>query len=236
MAESAVQPTGDASESLVPESPRLEPFSGTFVPGICFDSGYCLWAFDFRSVPDDLAPFSDVWVFAPDGERTLYIDSAVARDVISGNHRFDRTVVADVSIDRPRDGEVIVTVVSDDASIAFEVRFEKTVGTRVLNVLSAVTPDAVARTRFGSALSTALLNRLVDANGTKVAGRFGTGEPYRFTADRTWAVTDATATIDGVDAGAVVRPDRPFADGDVKNMSVCIEGTAHVPVRRDSRT
>lgn len=200
------------------------------IPGIYFSSGYCVWAFDFTATPDGLDPFSDVWVIAPDGERTLIISSEEARETIERNRAFDRTLVGEVRIDQPTQDTARVTAEADGLHVDMELTFTQTGGTRLLNVLGALTPDVVARSRFGSALSTLLLNRSVEANGTKVAGRFGTGEPYRFEVTRIAVVTDATATVNDEDLGIPTHPDQPVADGDVKNMPLFIDGRAYVPV------
>lgn len=189
-----------------------------------------MWAFNFTATPDGLDPFSDVWVIAPDGERTLLISSEEARETIGRNHAFDRTLIGKVRIDQLTPDTARVTADTDDLHVDMELTFTQTGGTRLLNVLGALIPDIIARSTFGSALSTLLLNRLVEANGTKVAGRFGTGEPYRFEATRTAVVTEATATVNGEDLGVLTHPDQPVADGNVKNMPLVIDGRAYVPV------
>lgn len=200
------------------------------IPGIHFSSGYCVWAFNFTATPDGLDPFSDVWVIAPDGERTLIISSEEARETIARNHAFDRTLIGEIRIDQPTPDTARVAAEADGLHVDMELTFTQTGGTQLLNVLGALTPDIVARSGFGSTLSTLFLNRFVEANGTKVAGRFGTGEPYRFEATRMAVVTDATATVNDEDLGVPARPDQPVADGDVKNMPLFIEGCAYVPI------
>lgn len=221
--------TNQSPESTV-SNKRLHSFEGLLIPGIHFSSGYCVWAFNFTTTPDGLDPFSDVWVIAPDGERTLIISSEEARETIARNHAFDRTLIGEIRIDQPTPDTAHVTAQADDLCVDMELTFTQTGGTRMLNMLGALTPDIVARSGFGSALSTLLLNRLVEANGTKVAGRFGTGEPYRFEATRIAVVTDATATVNDEDLGGPTRPDQPVADGDVRNMPLFMAGRAYVPV------
>jgi hypothetical protein len=76
-----------------------------------------------------------------------------------------------------------------------------------------------------------VLNRLVEANGAKVAGRFATGEPYRFEANQIAVITAATATLDGEDLGLPSSPPQPIEDGDVKNMPLHCYADVYVPVQ-----
>ncbi|WP_254534710.1 hypothetical protein [Halomarina litorea] len=86
--------------TLEPTS-QLQAFGGTLLPGTCFTSGYCVWAYDFHTTPDGLDPFHDVWVVAPDGERTLIITSEQAERTIARNHPFDRTLLGDIRVEQP---------------------------------------------------------------------------------------------------------------------------------------
>jgi hypothetical protein len=221
----------EPSDAAPKTNKDLGLFHGRLIPGIYFESGYCIWAFDFTSTPSPLDPFSDVWIDTPDGERTLYINSDTAMETIASNHPFDRTVSADITIDQTDSNGVRVTVEGEDGTeLEMDLSFGQTVGTRLLNVMVALTPKAVARTQIGSALSTFVLNRLVEANGAKVAGRFATGEPYRFEANRIAVVTAATATLDGEDLGLLSSSPQPIEDGDVKNMPIHCYADVYVPV------
>lgn len=209
----------------------LELFRGTLIPGIYFDSGYCIWAFDFTTAPDGIEPFRDVWIDSPEGKRTLYISSETALETIDGNHPFDETSLATIAIEQTTADSTRVTLEGDDGvTLNFELSFNQTTGTRLLNAVAALTPKRIARSRFGAAVSTLALNQLVTANGAKVAGRFATGEPYRFEASRVATVTDAKATLNGSDLGQPTQPSVPLADGDVKNMPLYIHADVYVPV------
>lgn len=224
---------GVSSDAVPKTNTELGLLHGRLIPGIYFDSGYCIWAFDFTSVPSPLDPFSDVWIDTPDGERTLYINSETAMETIASNHPFDRTVIGEITVEQTGSDQVRVTVEGEDGtSLKLELSFGQTVGTRLLNALVALTPKAVARTQLGSALSTFVLNRLVEANGAKVAGRFATGEPYRFEASQIAVITAATATLDGEDLGIPSSPPQPIEDGDVKNMPLHCYADVYVPVQR----
>ena len=173
-----------------------------------------------------------MWIDTPDGERKLYINSETAMETIASNHPFDQTVLGEIAVEQTDSDRVYVTVEGEDGtSLELELSFGQTVGTRLLNAMGALTPKAVARTQLGSALSTFVLNRLVEVNGAKVAGRFATGEPYRFEANRIAVITAATATLDGKDLGIPSSPPQPIEDGDVRNMPLHCYADVYVPVQ-----
>lgn len=223
--------TGGEATTIQKTDRNLELFRGTLIPGSYFDSGYCIWAFDFTTVPDGIEPFRDVWIDSPEGERTLYISSETALETIAGNHPFDQTALGTITIEQTAADRTRVILDGDDGvSLELELSFDQTMGTRLLNAVAAVTPKRIARSQFGAAVSTLVLNQLVNANGAKVAGRFATGEPYRFEASRIAAVTDAKGTLNGSDLGQPTQPSVPLADGDVKNMPLYIHADVYVPV------
>lgn len=157
----------------VPRTNRpLNLYSGTFVPGIYFSSGYCLLAFDFTSVPPSVDPFIYVWIITPDGERTLYADPEGGIELMSGYHTVDQGIGCHITREQTGSDTVRITVEGDDGTdLERNLSVGQTMATRALNTISALTPKTVARTHFGAAVGTILLDRLLETNGTKVAGR-----------------------------------------------------------------
>lgn len=204
-------------ESYVGETGTLQPFSGHQIPGVCFGSGHCFWLFDFASTPTDVGPYTDVWMVTPDDERVLYTDPEEAAREVVKYHEFDRTAGASISWARPDPEAVVVTTEGDDGTVLeLDVSLGRTRGTRLLNGMLAATPRLLLRSRVGTAISTLSVNLLVDANGTRVAGRTETGRRFRTDASRVRSVTNASATLNGTDLGRLVRPSRPIEFGDAK--------------------
>lgn len=214
----------------------LQPYRCTAIPGVCFESGHCILAFDFTSTPPGVDPFRYVWIVGPDDDRTLYADPEAGIDLVSGYHTVEQGVAADVTWDQTGPDSLRLTVDGDDGTdLELDVTTGQTGATRVLNVMAAVTPRSVVRSRIGAALVSDLLERLLDTRGTKVAGRTEIGASYRFEADRIAVVTEATATLDGEDLGAVTAPDRTITFGDVTigTVPLSMRADAFLPIPTD---
>lgn len=214
--------TGSASESAGQQRSRghLEPFPGHFIPGLCFESGHCVWLLEFTDTPTDIGPYTEFWVVTPEGGRLLYVDPGEATDEVLTYHDFDRTAAASISVEGQSTGSVTVDCEGEDGTVAsIEIELDDTVGTRILTGAVTMTPDVILESTLGTVVSTAMLNALLDANGLRVAGRTETGRRYRLDVDAVEAISTATATLDGRDLGAVKPPDRPIEFGDAKTTA-----------------
>lgn len=198
---------------------HLEPFPGTFIPGVCFESGHCFWLLEFTDTPTDIGPYTEFWVVTPEGDRVLYADPGESIDEILAYHDFDRTEAATISVDGPDAGTVHVECEGEDGTEArISLDLTRTMGTRLLTLAVVLTPDVVLESSFGTAVSTAMLNLLVDANGLRVASRTETGRRYRLDVDEVYAVSSGTATLDSTDLGHVAPPGRPIEFGGAKTV------------------
>lgn len=228
--------TADSSTRLDAQSATLstgtlQPFPGRYIPGVCFESGHCVWLLDFISTPTRFDSYVELWLVTPDGERVLYTDPGAAADEVMMYHDFDRTEVASITHDIAQSGRVKVSMeAADGTSLETRVSLGQTLGTRVLNMVIALTPQSILRSRPGTTVSTALLNLLVDANGLKVAGQTETGRAYRLDAERIRLIQDAVATLDGTDLGALQPPQQPIEFGDAKTTgdALYVSGTLHL--------
>lgn len=204
-------------ESTAKETAELRRFHGRFTSGICFDSGHCVWVFNWERTPTSIGSYSDVWVITPDGDRLLYADPPEAGPFVEKYHDFDRTNGATIAWDRLDDSAVELRLDGeDDTSLELRVELGSSPATRFLNTVSALTPSPVLRTSIGQAISNLSLASVMDVNGLKVAGTTETGEPYRFEADRMRVVETASAALNGTELGEFGPPDRPIEFGDVK--------------------
>lgn len=193
----------------------LRPFSGLSLPGVCFESGHCLWLLDFESTPTPHGGYTEVWVLDPDGTRRLYVSEGAAIDTVCEFHDFDATHAAEMTVERTDEGLSLSMAAADGTRLDWSLAFEATPATRLLGVVSRLTPDAVARSSVGRAVSTVSLNTLLGLGGLPVGGHTETGRAYFAAADRLYRVGDATATLDGVDLGGVVAPRERIAFGDI---------------------
>ena len=208
----------------------LEPFTGAFVPGICFESGHCFWLLDFATTPTQFGSYTEFWIVTPDGERVLYTDPGEATEEVLAYHEFDRTVGADVRHERRPGGFEVAMEATDGTAIELRGSTDQSLGTRVLNAVIGLTPDPILRSGLGTTISTASMNALLDVNGLNVAGRTETERRYRLDADRLALIADASATLDGQDLGAVRPPSRPIEFGDAKTTgdALYVPGTLNL--------
>jgi hypothetical protein len=194
---------------------ELQPFSGFQVPGICFESGHCLWVLNFTETPTELPSYTELWLIGPDRRTTLFIDPPEAASLVEQYHTFDETIDAEIDVTLPNQETIRVTVVSEDAEIDLTLTHELTPKARVLSAMLNATPKRIARTRLGAAIGTATVNLLLPANGLRVAGRTETERRYRNEPIRVTVGTDAVATLDGEDLGCLSAPGTPITFGDL---------------------
>ncbi|MDL5363735.1 hypothetical protein [Halalkalicoccus sp. NIPERK01] len=193
---------------------ELEPFHGIQVPGVCFESGHCVWLLRFTETPTDLPSYTEVWLITPDGGTTLFVDPEEAAATVEEYHAFDEVRGAEIDVALP-DQETIRVTVAGDTDLEFDLTHELTPRARALSAMLNATPERVARSRIGAAVGTATLNTLLPANGLRVAGTTDTGRRYRNEPVRVTLGTDASATLDGEDLGGLAPPTRPIAFGDL---------------------
>ncbi|MEF8821888.1 MAG: hypothetical protein V5A52_06390 [Halovenus sp.] len=212
------RPTAD--EQPVPEPDgTLAAFTGNFVPGVCFESGHCFWLLEFTSTPTQFDSYTELWIITPEGKRVLYTDPEAATDEVLKYHDFDRTEGASVTCDAANGRIGVRMEATDGTDFELTASAGQTLRTRLLNGVITLTPSVILQSPIGTRVSTVSLNRLLDANGLKVAGRTETDRRYRLDAERMERITTASATLDGRDLGALEPPSRPIEFGDVKTTA-----------------
>ena len=195
-------------------NPHLRPFIGYLNPGMYFSSGHIICIYAMESTPVDPSSYFELWVIAPDGKRTLYIDPKEAGHNVAIFHDMDETVATEIVREWPESNTLHVSATgTDETKIDLRVNLGSTLGTAILNATIRMTPSALARTRLMSAISTTSLNLLVTRGGPKVAGRTETDRAYLVEPRKLAIVKAASATINGDDLGELVRPPRPIVFG-----------------------
>lgn len=215
----------------------LGAFPGNFVPGICFGSGYCIWLLEFKSTPTSFDSYTELWIITPDGERVLYTDPEAATEEVIKYHDFDRTEGASITCDASPSQIQVTMEANDGTAFDLTASTSQTVGTRILNTVTTLTPAPILRSRAGTTISTMSLNLLLDVNGMKVAGRTETARRYRLDAERLHKITVASATLDDRDLGTLSSPNRPIEFGDAKTTgdALYIPGTLHLERYAETR-
>lgn len=194
---------------------HLRPFHGIQVPGVCFESGHCIWLLDFTETPTAIPGYVEVWLIGPDGGTTLLIDPDEATPTVGQYHEFDDVRGGRIDVSLPDQETIRVVVREAGLELEWTLTHRLTPRTRTLTRLLNATPKRIARSRIGALVGTAALNLLLPANGLRVAGRTETGRRYRTEPMRITVGTSASATLDGEDLGELTAPSRPIAFGDL---------------------
>ena len=209
---------------------RLEPFEGSFIPGLCFESGHCIWLLHMASTPTAFDAYTEWWLVTPDAERLLYVDPGEAAEEVRKYHDFDWIGAGSIDVARTASRLELDLTADDGTEMQVACDLADTVGTRLLTGVIRVTPDAILGSSVGTAVSTLSLNLLTDARGLRVAGRTETERRYRLAPRRIRSITGASATLDGSELGARSPPDRPIEFGDAKTTGepLFVPGTLYL--------
>lgn len=209
----------------------MQAYQGFFSPGLCFANGHAMRIYNFTSTPAGIAPFFQIWMLMPSGERILYIDPQAASAVVSQWYNFDRIVGARIDWQWLDSGTLQVRVEASDGQILeLHLHTGSSWATALLNAVVKITPRGLMRTRPMLAVSGLSFNLLLGLGGVEIAGSTDTGRAYVTEADRVTIVTDASARLDHLDLGDLTRPSKPlrFGKSRIADRAVLAFGTASI--------
>lgn len=193
----------------------IQPFTGVLFPGICFESGHCFCLYKWWETPTSIDEYESLWIITPDGERLLYGDRPEAVTFVQKYHKFDQTHEAEINWTTLGKDRLECTLEGEDGTtLDLSLDLGSSIGTRLLGIITTVTPTLLLRTSFGETISNLTFGLLLDTNGLKVAGDTDTSEPYRVESDSLRIVTSGTARLNDEDCGTLRPPDRPIKFGD----------------------
>lgn len=168
------------------------PCTGWMIPGICFESGHCLWILNWEENPLAVKPLVEVWLFHPDGKRQCWVSDPRGVPFFETYHRFDSVSPAEIRLER--EGDKIHLSVTEAGGPALRAEIGTGSSPRVLLVN--------------------LLLKLVPKAGER--GKTETGKAYFNHPRRLRAVKAATAALRGSDLGKLVSPQSEIGVGDGK--------------------
>lgn len=210
---------------------RLEPFHGLLSPGLSFSSGHAVLPHQYTSTPLPLDAHNELWLVSPEGERVLYVDPEEAGTFMETYHRFDRTVDASIEWTLSSGDSIDVRLEgADGTTLDLHAELGNGLATRLLTLLSGLTPSWLLRSPVGRRLTNLGFQQLIETNGLQIAGQTETGEPYRVEADTIRTVESATADLDGDDLGGLRTPYRRIAFGDhvIPDDAVLVSGDLYL--------
>lgn len=73
-------------------------FTGYIVPGIYFDSDYCLCVYRWKDSSIQIKQMTEIWIIEPDGKKICYIDTKEGMPFVNTYHSFDEIIDADISV------------------------------------------------------------------------------------------------------------------------------------------
>jgi hypothetical protein len=111
----------------------LLPFHGWLCDGLQFQDGRSLALLKWDSTPTRHPAFSQVWVTAPNGTRTCYIDPAAAEDVFREYHRFDAVIGSHLRWDWSTPSSLSVSVA--EPAIRIHLQLAHPIALRIVNLL-----------------------------------------------------------------------------------------------------
>jgi len=161
---------------------------GYMIPGLYFESGYCVWILRWMENPTKSPSLTEVWVFGPDGRRTCYIDPGTEIGFFKKYHAFDEVLGA--SIDATESKREMSVVVRGNQQIEIKIR-------------------------TGFSLAYALTNRILSGKHARL-GRTETGRATHHTPHRIRRIRDASVRIGGNDLGRLKKLDKDITVGDGK--------------------
>lgn len=180
-----------------------ERFAGYGVMGLPFQSGHLLAMRRFPA--SSVGPgYNSVWHRNPFGRWTFFQDAApnVACTRYFGA-AVDEVVHAAIDIDWSAPSELSVTVVADEDQLDWRMRLTSSNATRLMNSLGSVLPDSWWRSHTFLAVMSRLITPILHTGMLRLSGVTPNGHRFAANPALTWLISEAIATLDGSDLGAV---------------------------------
>lgn len=199
---------GDPRElvSELEASPRLpdgtnERFAGYGVMGLPFRAGHLLAMRRFPA--SSIGPgYRSVWHRDPEERWTFFQDAApeVACTRYFGG-AADEVVRASIDIDWSAADELSITVVGGGHQLDWRMSLATSHATRLMNAVGLVLPDSWWRNQMFLAAISRLAPAILHTGRLRLTGVTPNGQHFIVNPSLTWLITEASATLDGLDLG-----------------------------------
>jgi hypothetical protein len=190
----------EALESRASSCPdERERFAGWGLMGLGFDSGHVL---GLRRFPvSSIGPgYTSVWHRSPRGEwsfwSTLPAALSCGRYVDGGSADTGGTAI-ELAWPAPD----LLTVMVEDAELAWEVRLASTPATRVLGAVARWLPERIGASRPALRIFGTAAGPLLGVGRLALTGRMPAGQTFHLMPSRLWRVSASRATLRGEDLG-----------------------------------
>lgn len=171
----------------------MQPFRGYMIPGLYFESDYCLYVLRWEETPTQIKKMTQIWVITPDNKKICYIDPVEGIPVFNKYHLFDEVTGAQINIQEDRNYIKIRCRTSNEEILSADIQPEVTLENRIVNLL----------------LNIKYTKKLLITNGKTETGKAFSNEPVRIV-----TIADAKVIFHGMSQGKLIKPKRKIRIGD----------------------
>lgn len=170
----------------------MDTFKGYMIPGICFESDYCICFYRWRESPLVAKQLTELWVIMPDDRRACFVDRGEGVDLFRKYHDFDEVEASEIDVEESQNSLKITVHEKEKEIFQAEITIKLTFGNRLVNFLLKRTGGA----------------------STFRKGKTETGREFVNKPERIITISDTRAVFNGNDLGKTVRPRRRIQFGD----------------------
>lgn len=204
-----------------------ERFDGYGVMGVPFSSGHILALRRFPA--SSIGPgYTSVWHRSASGRWTFYTDNEPGLDCTRYfSAAVNETIRTEIALDWRDTHRLSVRVAAAD--LLWDLQFEQTWQTRMLNALGAVLPESLWRNPASLSAMGIVVHRLLRTGRVRLWGRSPNGQRFRANPRRIWLVRHSGASLQGADLGTPGPLGAPARLGDfhIPQRGVLVFGQAH---------
>lgn len=168
-------------------------FKGYMIPGLYFESDYCIYILRWKESPVQIKEMTQIWLITPDNKKICYIDPAEGIPVFNKYHLFDEVTGAQINIQEDRNHIKIQCRTNNEEILTADIEAEVTLENRIVNLL----------------LNIKYTKKLLITKGNTETGKAFSNEPVRIV-----SIGDAKVIFHGKSQGKLIKPKRKIKIGD----------------------
>lgn len=204
-----------------------ERFDGYGVMGVPFSSGHVLALRRFPA--SSIGPgYTSVWHRSASGRWTFYTDNEPGLDCTRYfSAAVNETIRTEIVLEWRGPDRLSVRVAA--ASLLWDLQFEQSWQSRMINALGAVLPEPMWRHPTSLSAMGIVVRHLLRTGRVRLWGRSPNGQRFRATPRRIWLVRQSRASLQGADLGTPEPLGAAARLGDfhIPQRGILVFGQAH---------